>query len=138
MGLINRCKAALRFFGEDLIPEEMSRLLGHFPSKAWMKGYQYTTSSGGTVLRKNGAWILDADPSETGDFDGQVSQLLAQVPIGKDVWLSLANQFEMDLYCGWFMQGTNEGVAISPKSLLLLGERNIALSVEIYASLDDE
>jgi hypothetical protein len=138
MGLINRCKAALRFFGEDLIPEEMSRLLGHFPSKAWMKGYQYTTSSGGTVLRKTGAWILDADPSETGDFDGQVSQLLAQVPIGTDVWLSLANQFEIDLYCGWFMQGTNEGVVISPKSLLLLGERNIALSVEIYASLDDE
>lgn len=123
MGLINRCTASLRLFGDDLIPEEVCRLVGHFPSKAWMKGYQYTTSSGGTVVRKTGAWILDADPSETGDFDGQISQLLAQIPIGTDIWLSLGNRFEIDIYCGWFMHGSIEGVAISSQSLQMLGER---------------
>lgn len=138
MGLINRCEASIRLFGDDLIPEEVCRLFGHSPSKAWMKGYQYTTSSGATVLRKTGAWILDADLSETGDFDGQISQLLAQIPIGTDVWLELGKRFEIDIYCGWFMHGSSEGVAISPQSLLMLGERNIALSVEIYASFNDE
>lgn len=138
MGLINRCEASIRLFGDDLIPEEVCRLFGHFPSKAWMKGYQYTTSSGATVLRKTGAWILDADLSETGDFDGQISQLLAQIPIGTDVWLELGNRFEIDIYCGWFMHGSSEVVAISPQSLLMLGERNIALSIEIYASFNDE
>lgn len=103
-----------------------------------MKGYQFMTSSGDTVLRKTGAWILDADLSETGDFDGQISQLLAQIPIGTDVWLELGKRFEIDIYCGWFMHGSSEGVAISPQSLLMLGERNIALSVEIYASFNDE
>lgn len=138
MGLINRCEASIRLFGDDLIPEEVCRLFGHFPSKAWMKGYQYTTSSGATVLRKTGAWILDADLSETGDFDGQISQLLAQIPIGTDVWLELGNRFEIDIYCGCFMHGSSEVVAISPQSLLMLGERNIALSIEIYASFNDE
>jgi len=52
--------------------------------------------------------------------------------------LALGNRFEIDIYCGWFMHESNEGVAISPQSLLMLGERNIALSVEIYASRDDE
>lgn len=103
-----------------------------------MKGYQYTTASGATVLRKTGAWILDADPSETGDFDSQISQLFAQIPIETDAWLALGNRFEIDIYCGWFMHESNEGVAISPQSLLMLCERNIALSVEIYASRDDE
>ena len=36
MGFINRCEASLRLFGDDLIPEEVCRLFGHFPSQAWM------------------------------------------------------------------------------------------------------
>jgi hypothetical protein len=44
----------------------------------------------------------------------------------------------MDIFCGWLMHESNEGIVISPQTLLMLGERNIALSVDIYAPLDDE
>src|SRR5947208_670860 len=71
MTALNRCRAALRIFGDDLIPEELSRLFNHFYTRGWVKGYQYSTSSGALVVKKTGAWILDAEPTESADFDGQ-------------------------------------------------------------------
>jgi hypothetical protein len=62
MATINRCKAALRIFGDELVPEELSRLFNHFYTKAWIKGYKYSTSSGAVVAKKTGAWILEAEP----------------------------------------------------------------------------
>lgn len=138
MAIINRCRAALRIFGDDLVPEELSRLFDHFFTKGWIKGYQYSTSSGAVVVKKTGAWILEAEPSETGDFDGQISQLLSHTNVSLDVWASFAKKFDMDIFCGWFMHEWNEGIVVSPQTLLMLGERNIALSVDIYAPLDDE
>jgi hypothetical protein len=89
-------------------------------------------------VRKTGAWILDADPSANGDLDGQIAQLSAHTAIGTtDVWLALGKRFEIDLYCGWFMHDSNQGVAISPRSLRMLGERNITLSIGIYATTDE-
>jgi hypothetical protein len=138
MTTLNRCRAALRIFGDDLIPEELSRLFGHFYTKGWVKGYQYSTSSGAVVVKKTGAWILDAEPTASADFDSQISQLLADVDVNLDVWASIASKFEMDVFCGWFMRDSNEGIAISPQTLRALGERNIALSVDIYAPSDGD
>lgn len=138
MTTLNRCQAALRIFGDDLVPEELSRLFGHFYTKGWVKGYQYSTSSGAVVVKKTGAWILDAEPTESADFDGQISRLLADIDVSPDNWASLASRFEMDIFCGWFMQESNEGIAVSSQTLRALGERNIALSVDIYAPLDDD
>jgi hypothetical protein len=138
MTTLNRCRAALRVFGDDLIPEELSRLFGHFYTQGWVKGYQYSTSSGAVVVKKTGAWILDAEPTESADFDDQISRLLADIDVSLDDWASLASRFEMDIFCGWFMQESNEGIEVSPQTLRALGERNIALSVDIYAPLDDD
>jgi hypothetical protein len=138
MATLHRSKAALRIFGDELVPEELSRLFDHFYTKGWTKGYQYSTSSGAVVVKNTGAWILEAEPSETGDFDGQISQLLSHTNVSLDVWASFARKFEMDIFCGWFMHEPNEGIVVSPQTLLMLGERNIALSVDIYAPLGDE
>lgn len=138
MATIHRCKAALRIFGDELVPEELSRLFDHCFTKGWMKGYQYSTSSGKVIVKKTGAWILEAAPSETGDFDGQISQLLMHTNVSLDVWALFAKKFKMDIFCGWFMHESNEGIAVSPHTLRMLGERNIALSLDIYAALHDE
>ena len=138
MATISRCRASLRIFGDELVPEELSRLFDHFFTKGWIKGYQYSTSTGAVVVKKTGAWILEAEPSETGDFDSQISQLLSHTNVSLDAWASFAKKFEMDIFCGWFMHEPNEGIVVSPQTLLMLGERNIALSVDIYAPLGDE
>ena len=113
-------------------------MFDHYYTNGWTKGYSYSTSSGAVVVKKTGAWMLEAAPSKTGDFDAQILQLLSHTDVSLDMWASLARKFEMDIFCGWFMHHANEGVAVSPQTLLMLGERNIALSVNIYAPLSDE
>ena len=135
MSSITRCAASLCLFGDDLVPEEISRLLNHPPNQAWMKDYQFTTSTD-VVVRKTGAWILDATPSESGNVDAQIAELFVHADVETDVWLSLADKFDIEIYCGWFMGEGNESVSISPKTMLILGESNIKLSVELYSPDD--
>ena len=68
-----------------------------------------------------------------GDLDAQVQELLARVHQDIVVWRELASRFDFDLFCGWFMAGGNEGVELSPATLLALGERGIRLGVDLYA-----
>ncbi len=49
---------------------------------------------------------------------------------------ALASRFDIDLFCGWFMAGGNEGVELSPATLLALGERGIRLGIDLYAPDD--
>ncbi|MCC2972577.1 DUF4279 domain-containing protein [Massilia sp. IC2-476] len=137
MAGLNRCQAALRLFGDDLVPDELSGVFGHRPTKGWVKGDEHLSSSGALIVKKTGAWILEAEATESADFNRQVSRVLACVDVGLVVWAALATRFEIDLFCGWFMQESNEGVDISPKTMRMLGERHIGLTVDIYAAPED-
>jgi hypothetical protein len=77
-------------------------------------------------------WRLSAREAEPENLDGQVSELLGQVTSDLSVWSDIATRFRVDLFCGWFMGSGNEGVAISPATMLALGQRGIQLSLDIY------
>lgn len=77
-------------------------------------------------------WRLRAKEAEPEDLDGQVSELLGQVTSDLSVWGDIATRFRVDLFCGWFMGSGNEGVKISPETMLALGQRGIMLSLDIY------
>jgi hypothetical protein len=46
----------------------------------------------------------------------------------------LESKYRIDLFCGLFMEGTNEGLQISPETLHALGERGISLGLDMYGS----
>ncbi|MEF9966687.1 MAG: DUF4279 domain-containing protein [Comamonas sp.] len=133
MAHLERSVATLRIMGDDLVPEEISRLLGAVPTSAHAKGHQYPLEeSGRLVTRKSGVWRLRAREAQPEDLDGQVSELLGLVTSNLSVWGDLTNRFRVDMFCGWFMGSANEGVQISSGTLLALGQRRIMLSVDIY------
>lgn len=138
MPALDRGVAALRIFGDDLDPEELSRLFGHSYTDGWVKGDEFSTSSGAVVTKKTGGWILEAEPVENADFDGQILRLLGSVDVSLDVWASVASRFEMNIFCGWFMCESIERVTISPQIMRMLGDRGIPLFVDIYAPSDEE
>jgi hypothetical protein len=81
---------------------------------------------------------LEAEPVEPEDVNGQVRWLLSQVESSPDVWKSLVQQFDIDIFCGLFMQGSNDGMSLAPDVMALLGERGIHLALDIYAASDDD
>lgn len=138
MPALDRAVAALRIFGDGLDPDELSRLFGRSYTKGWVKGYECSTSSGAVVIKKTGGWILEAEPTESADFNDQIAQLLRSIDISLDDRALVASRFEMGIFCGWFMCESIESVTVSPRIMRMLGDRNIPLFVDIYASPDEE
>jgi hypothetical protein len=134
MSAINRTAASLRVFGDDLDPDEVTRLLGKQPDKAERRG---DIRSSGQAARR-GRWSVSAERRTPGDLDGQIAELLAGTTDDLAVWQRLASTSDVDVFCGLFLEQENEGILLSPQALQLLGERGIRLSLDIYAPGDDE
>ena len=133
MATISSAKATLRIMGDSLIPEEVTSLLGATPTEAQRKGQELQGPSGISRTAKFGMWRLRAAETTPGDLDAQVQEILAQVTDDFTVWNRLALQFDIDLYCGWFMERENEGLGITASTLRELGARSIELSLDIYS-----
>jgi Domain of unknown function (DUF4279) len=129
MSVLNRTAVSLRLFGDELNPDEVTRLLGKEPDKAERRGD--IRPSGYTARR--GRWNVSAGHRAPGDLDGQIAELLAGTTDDLAVWQRLTSIYDADVFCGLFLEQGNEGVSVSPQTLRLLGERGIKLELDIYA-----
>ena len=133
MARLARSVVSLRIIGDALVPSEISTLLGAEPSRAERKGEQIIGRKTGQVrIAKTGLWLLCANDREPEDINGQVVELFRQLNPDLKVWSELSCRFEMNLFCGLFMETSNEGMAISSATLQTLGERGIELQFDIY------
>jgi len=133
MASISRSVAALRVAGDDLDPNEITRLLGRPPTRAYSKGDAIAAGSG-TRIATFGHWQLHAKDAEPEDLNKQVAELLAGLTQDLQVWSFIARQYRLDLFCGLFMRERNEGASLSPATLHSIGQRSIRLDLDIYAA----
>jgi hypothetical protein len=124
----------LRIFGDDLVPEEVSALLGCEPTRAYRKGQMRQAPN---YVAKTGTWLLEAADAEPGDLEAQLVEVLGRVTSDMEIWRQLGQRFELDLYCGAFMRTSNDGISLSPQTLSQLGQRGLSLGIEIYAAPND-
>jgi hypothetical protein len=133
MAELSESVAGLRIVGDDLDPEEVTRLLGKAPDLARRKG-EVALAAGRERVARTGTWMLNTDSSAPGDLDRQIDELLAGTTDDLAVWRRLADRYRIDVFCGLFMKELNEGIAISPQTLQKLAERGIRLDLDIYAA----
>ncbi len=131
MACLARSRAALRLFGHDLRPDEITALLGAPPTSSHLRGAENEHARKPRVW-PTGGWILAADDRQPANPDGQIAQILDQLTDDIAVWRSLTERFKVDMFCGWFMDECNEGVSLSANTLRSLGDRGIFLDVDIY------
>jgi hypothetical protein len=137
MGAVDHSVATLRLFGDDLVPEEISAMLGASPTDAYRKDQELIGRVTGNVrIAKTGSWRLSAARREPEDLEAQIFEILDQLTQDLGVWEALS-RYEPDLFCGIFMGSSNDGLSLSAQALLSLGQRGIALGLDIYDP-DDE
>lgn len=138
MSALQRAVATLRIAGDDLVPAEVSTLLGAEPTYSQVNGQALPSKSpSGIRIAKFGQWRLEAIATEPEDVNSQVSELLAHLTPSLETWRVLSQRYKIDLFCGWYMGEQNEGVEISSGTLSALGARGIGLSLDIYAPEPD-
>jgi len=134
VGAMGRTTACLRFFGDTLDPDEITRLLGKPPSDAERKGD--TVGPRKNRVARQGSWRLEVADREPDDLDSQVEELLNGLTDDLSIWRHIAQTCRADLFCGAFLASHNEEFHVSPTTLLRLGERGIRLSLDIYAHVE--
>ncbi|HEX6590555.1 MAG TPA: DUF4279 domain-containing protein [Moraxellaceae bacterium] len=132
MAQIERSAATLRIFGDSPIPDEISKLLGCLPSAATKKGEVIQHPSGREHIAKHGSWRLQSPDCKPENLDHQVSWLLGKLTDNLDTWCALNREFRVDLFCGLFMSSSNDGLSLSPATLVALGSRRIEIGFDIY------
>ena len=133
MATISRTKASLRIAGDDLIPREITNLLGHAPTFEQTKGQIIVGKNTGKEREVTfGMRRLHANEAEPGDIDSQIFEILDKLTKDLTIWQSLSARYDIDLFCGLFMEKEIEGISIYPKALSALGERGIEIGFDIY------
>lgn len=134
MAQVQRSAASLRIFGDDLVPDEITRLLGVTPTKAHVKGEKIVGKKTGLVIiAKSGSWFFKVQPREPEDIDGQIHEIFSKMTDDLAVWRRVTDKYPTDLFCGFFLKVSNEGLTISAQSLAALGNRGIKMNLDIYS-----
>jgi hypothetical protein len=139
MAQLQKSVVTLRIMGDDIIPDEITKLLGASPTHAQTKGDKIVGKNTGYVrIARSGMWRLCASDRKPENMDGQIQEIFSQLTGDLAVWQGITKRFRVDLFCGLFMGCSNDGLTLSPESLTTLGERGIKMGLDIYAGDDDE
>ncbi len=118
MSNISKALVSIRFYGDDLEPEELTRLLGAQPSRANRKGQPRKSSKGKTSIARPGTWLIEysEEPVAAG-IDEQLNFLLDELTEDIATWRDLTRRFKADVFCGIFLDTWNEGFCLTESTL---------------------
>lgn len=134
---LQRASVTLLIHGDDLVPEELSAILGVQPEIGVRKGETFMGRGrpSTAVTAKTGKWIVGTGYREPPNVDEQIAELLDRLPKGADTWNDLTTRFDCYVTVGvWFTDDSwTGGLVLEPKTLGMLAERGLAIDFDMYA-----
>jgi len=110
-GEVDKSCVSLRFFGENLLPEEITELLNCSPTDFYVKGQIISNE-----VSEKGAWLLKTEKAEK-SLEKQIDELFGRLTKDLDIWKLLTTKYKADLFCGLWLYSQNRGTACSPELL---------------------
>lgn len=134
-GMVDETRLTLSVHGEDLDPDEVTKLLSCSPSSSHRRGDLRPRS--GTPWPK-GAWLLSVEGKAPVEPDHLLASLLDQLPSDPSVWENLRTRYSVGLGFGLFQGAWNRGFDLSPGVLSKLAALGLGLGFDIYADGDED
>jgi hypothetical protein len=132
---------SIEIHADDLVPEEVTSLLGAKPTQVQQKGKPWVTPNGKHVrVGKFGRWSLELKPDETDEWDVAEAAkiLLSRVPADPAKWRALSSRARVRLSVAVSLESFNQGLSVDPALLRLLADREMQLDLAIYAGDDED
>lgn len=132
-GPISWFSISLVIRADDLIPEDVTRLLRVEPTHSQIKGSPRSARTGAPIA-KFGSWTVSLPPAETDEWDvTEAARLLigrfSQEPA---VWKLLPVDAKICLSFGLHLETRNQGFSLSADILQFAADRNIDLDFDVY------
>ena len=125
----------LTIMSKDLVPSEVSHLIGCEPDDAWEAGKPLLRPNGSIKrIPKFGHWSLELGPKDTDewDCDEAMMELLRRLPPDLGLWKKLTERYKVNVTFALLMASTNKGFELSPQVMRFLGDRGVAAGFDIY------
>jgi len=129
-GLVDECRLTLGIHGEDLDPDEISRLLGCAPTTSHRRGDERRS---GPPWPK-GDWLLAVEAKSPTGPDDLVHLLMARLPEDPDIWANLRKRFRLQLSFGIFSNHWNRGFELSADAVHRINSLGAGVGFDIYAN----
>lgn len=129
-GLIDETHVTIGVHGDDLDPDEVTRILGCAPSRSHRRGGPRPRN---LPPWPRGAWLLSVEGKAPVGPEQLVSALLDRLPSDPAVWESLRSRFDVRLGFGLFQGVWNRGFGLSAQVLRRIAEMGLGLDFDIYA-----
>jgi len=138
MAILSKTVVSLRIIGDELIPDEITELLGCEPTRKMIIGEPFSWNKQGKPrLAKSSMWRIEATDQLPGNLDKQVEEILNLLTNDLAVWSQLSKKYNIDIFCGLFMESDMEGISLSAKSMFALGERGIEIDFDMYGPCEE-
>ena len=124
---------SLRIEGPDLDPDELTTRLGVEPTDAHRRG-EIVRQGAHERRASSGHWgfSLGMTHSDTWDLDGAINAMLDRLPTDEALWRDIAQRYQLDVFCGLFMGGDNQGTDLQPATLARMTARGLALGFDVH------
>jgi hypothetical protein len=117
----------------DLLPEDVTRLLLVEPTHSQVKGLPVSARTGAPIA-KFGSWTVNLTPAETDEWDvtEAVRLLIGRFPQEPAVWKLLPAGAKVCLSFGLHLESGNQGFSLPVDILQFAADRNIDLDFDVY------
>ncbi|WP_179102120.1 DUF4279 domain-containing protein [Sphingopyxis sp. KK2] len=125
---------------DDLVPSEITSLLGVEPHLAVIKGERFLSSNGKYIEASTGKWQFWGDWKSPVDLNEEISTLLAMLTDDLAAWSYLTARCHCYLTVGGHFNDWTGGIALAPETISALAARGLAIDFDLYApaaSVDD-
>jgi len=128
----------LTFIGKNLNKDEISTILETEPTFSWNPNEILEIGSSKRIkITDTGKWYLKS-VYKIEDLNIGLKSFFKKLPHDNNLWLKLTKKYETFIEVTAYQDSWNHTYNISSKTLLLLANKNIALSFDIYNLNADE
>jgi len=125
--------ASLRLYGDDLVPEEITRVLHLEATESAPKGRQTVSPTGRSRTAPTGRWILESQIHiHSSDLEKHIEWLLDRLDETGLVPANIPGVSRADVFCYWMSATGHGGPELSPEVLGRLAKYRLTLGLDIY------
>jgi hypothetical protein len=125
--------ASLRFYGDDLKPDEITSRLQIQPTDSACKGSQSVARSGKSRTAPTGRWVLDTESHiDSTNLEDHLEWLLDQIEAAGVVPVDLPGVSSIAISCYWLSATGQGGPEFSPELLSRLAKWQLTLGLDLY------
>lgn len=136
-GEVDECSVSLQFFGDDLDPDAITKILSIHPTKSCRKGDIFR----GKVydrIEQTGKWLYSVKRRKGISLEEQINKLFDQLPLAPEVWLELTTKFQANLFCGLWLKRWNCEFDLFPETLKKIAEKGLSIGFDVYFDPDKD